>query len=384
MRRHALIVVGAGPAGAAAALHFLRRRPGASVLLLDKAAFPRDKVCGDAISPDGVAELERLGARSVVDGYAPIARMRVRSPGGVEASGTAPEPGYVVPRQVLDGRLVGLAVAAGAELRQVKVRTVEQDGRAVQVDGRFEASALVGADGASSVVRRRVGVPPNAQGHVGIALRGYAPLGGQEPELYLGWVAAGGPAYAWAFPIRRSPPMDEEVRNVGFGLLASTAATRHLLERGVRRNLDLVAPDAATLRAHHLPMSSGRPCPYRGRVLLAGDAAALVNPLTGEGIFYALLSGRLAAQAALDAPHDPGPRYAALLRHALGRHFRHTGLLARMAAWPWTIDSVVTAARDPAVLQTVGELAFGKGVVTPRVVAHVTAGWLRQRPRPRQ
>lgn len=391
MRRHALIVVGAGPAGAAAALHFLRRRPSASVLLLDKAAFPRDKVCGDAISPDGVAELERLGARSVVDGYAPIARMRVRSPSGVEASGTAPEPGYVVPRQVLDARLVDLAVAAGAELRQVKVRTVSQDGRAVQVDGRFEAMALVGADGANSVVRRRLGVPPNAQGHVGIALRGYAPLGGQEPELYLGWVAADGPAYAWAFPIRRSPPavgrsvpsspMDEQMRNVGFGLLASAAATRHLLERGVRRNLDPVAPDAATLRAHHLPMSSGRPCPYRGRVLLAGDAASLVNPLTGEGIFYALLSGRLAAQAALDAPHDPGPRYSALLHHALGRHFRHTGLLARMAAWPWTIDSVVTAARDPAVLQTVGELAFGKGVVTPRVVTHVTAGWLRQRQR---
>jgi hypothetical protein len=68
-----------------------------------------------------------------------------------------------------------------------------------------------------------------------------------------------------------------------------------------------------------------------------------------------------------------------LLRHALGRHFRHTGLLARMTAWPWTIDSVVAAARDPAVLQTVGQLAFGKGVVTPGVVARITAGWLRQR-----
>lgn len=285
----------------------------------------------------------------------------------------APEPGYVVPRQVLDGRLVDLAVAAGAELCQHNVRTVEQDGCAVQVDGRFEATALVGADGANSAVRRRLGIPPNAKGHVGIALRGYAPLGGQEPELYLSWVAAGGPAYAWAFPV------NADTRNVGFGLLASTAVTRHLLEEGVRRNLGPVAPDPATLRAHHLPLSSGRPCPYLGRVLFAGDAASLVNPLTGEGIFYALLSGRLAAQAVLDVPHDPGPRYAALLRHALGRHFRHTGLLARMAAWPWTIDSVVSAARDPAVLQTVGQLAFGKGVIAPRVVARITAGWLRQR-----
>jgi menaquinone-9 beta-reductase len=375
VNRYTLIVVGAGPAGTAAVLHFLRRRPDASVLLLDKATFPRDKVCGDAISPDGVAELEELSARSVVDGYVPIARMRVRSPSEVEASGTAPEPGYVVPRQVLDGRLVDLAVIAGAELRQVKVRRIEQDGCMVQVESRFEAPALIAADGANSVVRRRLGVPPNARGHVGIALRGYAPRGGQEAKLYLNWTTAEqkGPAYAWAFPV------NEEVRNVGFGLLASTGATRLLLEGEMRRNLDPVAPDPATLRAHHLPMSSGRPCPYLGRVLLAGDAASLVNPLTGEGIFYALLSGRLAAQAVLDAPHDPGLRYAVLLGHALGRHFRHTRLLARMAAWPWTIDSVVTAARDPAVLQTVGELAFGKGVVSPGVVAAITAAWLRQR-----
>lgn len=342
------------------------------MLLLDKAAFPRDKACGDAVSIEGVAELERLGARDVLYGSLPVARVRVRSVGGREVTGVVPEPGYVVPRHVLDARLVDRAVAAGAELRQVKVRAIEQDGHAVRVDRHVEAPALVAADGANSVVRRQLGVRPNPDGHLGIALRGYAPAHPGPSELFLGWTAARGPAYAWSFPV------DGAVRNVGFGFLASRASSRAVLEAELRRNLEPVAPDPASLKAHHLPLSSSRPCPYHGRVLLAGDAASLVNPLTGEGIFYALLSGRLAAQAVLDAPTDPGPRYAALLRRALGRHFRHTALLARAARWPAATDLLVTAARDPAVLDTVGEIAFGKGVVTPRMLTRVAAGWLRQ------
>ena len=326
-------------------MRFLRRRPGARVLLLDKAAFPRDKVCGDAVSADAVAELTHLGARSVVEGYPPIDRVHVRSPGGVEVRGTAPEPGYVVPRLVLDARLVALAVEAGAELRHTHVRDLEPY---------RGASTIVAADGANSTVRRLAGIPPNREGHVGIALRGYAPADGAA-ELSLRWVAAGGPAYGWSFPI------DGTTRNVGFGLLASRRATRAGLEAALRDTVGPVTADPASLAAHHLPVSPGRPRPYRDRVLLAGDAASLVNPVTGEGIFYALLSGRLAAQAALDAPAAPGPRYAALLDRALGRHFRHTALLSRVAALPRATDLLVTSARDPAVLDTVGELAFVKG-----------------------
>jgi geranylgeranyl reductase family protein len=369
-----LVVVGAGPAGAAAALAMLRRRPGARVLLLDKAAFPRDKTCGDAISADGVAELARLGAGSAVDGYAPMANVHVRSPGGVEVAGSAPEPGYVVPRLVFDARLVALAVAAGAELRRARVREVSQDAAGVVVDGRFRAPVAVAADGANSAVRRGLGVPPNRDGHIGIALRGYAPMAGPR-ELSLRWVDGGGPAYGWTFPV------DACTRNVGFGLLAHRIATKDQLEEGLRRTLGSVDVDPRSLKAHHLPMSSGRPVPYAGRVLLAGDAASLVNPLTGEGIFYALLSGRLAALAAAEVPGAPGPHYAALLRRALGRHLRHTAALARLTAYPSLTDLLVAIARDPRVLDTVGELAFGKGVITPRMATSLALAAWRQRGR---
>jgi geranylgeranyl reductase family protein len=375
VERFDLVVVGAGPAGVAAALHVKRRRPGARVLLLDKAAFPRAKVCGDAVSAEGVDELELLGARDAVRGYAPVTAMRVRSPGGREVTGAPPGAAYVVPREVLDHRLAGHALAAGVELRRQRVRALAPSGAGVLVDGSLEAAVVVGADGANSVVRRLAGVAAAPAGHTAIALRGYATAAHRGGELYLAWTA-GGLTYAWSFPAG-----GDQV-NAGFILpLAHLGGGKAALRAELRRHLPDVDVDPATLQAHHLPLSSARPVPYRGRVLLAGDAASLVNPLTGEGIYYALASGRLAAEAVLAAPERPGPCYARLLRAELGRHFRHTALLGRLAVWPRATDLLVAAASDPAVLHHVGAIAFGKGVVTPGLAARVATGWLRQRAR---
>src|SRR5215211_6720837 len=122
-------------AGAAAALEARRLRPGASVLLVDKAAFPRDKACGDGLGPHAVDELEALGAGGVLEGYPPIRGLRLRSPRGMEVAGDPARPNYVVPRAVLDARLVAAAQAAGAELHRSRVRRLEQRDGLVVVDG---------------------------------------------------------------------------------------------------------------------------------------------------------------------------------------------------------------------------------------------------------
>jgi flavin-dependent dehydrogenase len=122
--------------------------------------------------------------------------------------------------------------------------------------------------------------------------------------------------------------------------------------------------EAERLVSHHLPLSTWRPAPAHGRALLVGDALSLINPLTGEGIYYALLSGRLAGAAAVGAA-PAGPAYSAALRRALGRHLRHTTLLARLTARPGVVDAGVSACgRSPAAFDALVELGLGQGLIT--------------------
>jgi geranylgeranyl reductase family protein len=372
VERFDAVVVGAGPAGAATALRLKHRRPRLSVLLLDRSAFPRDKVCGDAVSAEAVAELDGLGVRAVLDGHPPVRRVRVRSVRGREVAGSPPGDAHVVPRRVLDRRLVEHAVAAGVQLRRHRVRAVRHVEAGVEVDGAFAAPVLVAADGANSRVRRLLGISRNPPGHTAVAVRGYAEAPHRAGELFLGW-DAGGLAYAWSFPTGPTTV------NAGFALSAERLTGGGGELRGaLRRCLPDVDCDPGTLGVHHLPLSSRRPSPFLGRVLLVGDAASLINPLTGEGIFYALLSGRVAADAVVDGCAAAGPRYAARLRRALGAHLRHTAALARASRRPGAIDLLVDAAADPRVLRTAGEVAFGKGIVTPAVAARVAGGLLRR------
>jgi geranylgeranyl reductase family protein len=359
-----LVVVGAGPAGSTAAIAALRADPAARVLMLDAAAFPRDKVCGDGVAPHALDVLAGLGVAvaGLVAGTAPVGALRLVSPRGVQARRSFARPAAVVPRALFDARLVRAALAAGAVLERRRVRTVVQDGTAVVVDGVLRARTVIGADGAESVVRRQCGAGRPGAGTVAVALRGYAPAAPWPPgEQRLVMTTAHWPAYAWVFPV------GDGTANVGYGeLLRATPPTRAQL---TRRLHDLLPGlPAVPLRGHRLPLSPGRPGVGHGRVLLAGDAASLINPLTGEGIYYAVLSGALAGTAATTP--DPAGTYRNALRRRLGRHLRHTDALARLTRRPPLVDLATRAAgTDQRTFDRLVEIGLGAGTLDLHLAA---------------
>jgi geranylgeranyl reductase family protein len=363
VERWDVVIVGAGPAGAACAATVRRARPDAGVLLLDRSEFPRDKVCGDGVAPEALDVLAGSGfdPAALTAGFPPVPRLRLRSPGGQVVDRRMRRPAAVVPRAVFDARLLDQALARGVEFRRHLVRRITVHSSHVDLDGELRADVLIGADGAESVVRRAIGVPPNRPGRTAVAIRGYSRVPQElDGVQVLTTTAQRWPAYAWSFPL------GDGRANVGYGELIAGGVTRGRLLDGLERLLPDLEP--AEPRAHRLPLSTGRPRQPDGRVLLVGDAASLINPLTGEGIFYAVLSGALAGAAT--ASSDPGAAYRHTLNERLGRHLRHSAAAAGLTRWPRLMDATVRAASaDQRVFDDVVDLGLADGRLTARTLA---------------
>ncbi|MBS2938396.1 NAD(P)/FAD-dependent oxidoreductase [Nocardioides sp. J2M5] len=380
-----LVVVGAGPAGAATALGALAEDPRLRVLLLDRADFPRDKSCGDGVAPHVLDALAEVGAADVVDGWQPLRRL-VLSRGPLAVDGEMEREVHVVPRRVLDARLVERAVAAGAVLRRHRATSLHVGRDDSLVSDELAGRVVVGADGAHSLVRTALlgrSRTPRA-----IAIRGYAPVpAGTEGRQVIRYGERRQPSYAWCFD------RGDGLANVGYGELLP-GDRRDATAGGPRRRLlldqlELLVPGAASTgsdwRGHHLPLSGWRWDQPDGNVLLAGDAAGLVNPMTGEGIYYAvatgIAAGRTAARAvAAGHPERAGAEHRAHVRRTLGPHLRHTWTASRLSRSPRVVDAGIRAAgRDRHAFDALVEIGLGDGLIDRRLATGLARSLVSRR-----
>jgi geranylgeranyl reductase family protein len=380
-------VIGAGPTGSVAACAAARR--GLSVALIDRNTFPRDKTCGDGIGPGAVRVLRELGLDSVLAGRPRIASVTVFGPTGGRSENPVPTirgkstDVFVVPRLEFDDHLFRAAIAAGAEdlsgTRYIGMSAESSDDGARIVELRdasgarrtLRARLVIGADGAYSAVRKDlVGHEQHKQKFLGIAMRAYADDGSAAgPSMLFEFSRELLPSYGWVFPAGNGtinigvglPFAQLRERGVDLRRLLADFAER-LRERGVEIG------ELGEERSHQLPGVMGMPRLAFGRAALIGDAASMINPVSGEGIAYGMTAAMRLVKALPDRLADAAALNAALSRferdfrsdHRL--HFlscRFTMALLRHAA-PATV--VVRAIQDdPRVLGGIFDMLFGDG-----------------------
>lgn len=291
------VVVGAGPAGSSSAATLARA--GLRVALLDKARFPRDKLCGGLISQRSrniLAQVFGSECEPPIEGTCKGAKIFFKDWLLNEVRGY--KPIYFTSRCTFDHYLLGLARSYGVDVIEgVGVSGLTSNRSAVLlVDGKcYEAPFVIGADGASSRIRKELhSVSIDKEGFaVGLEMevpKSFVKRDVVDPEIYFGVVRRG---YGWVFPKKHALTV-----GVG-GLAAANTEMRRVFECFARMAIGGVP--IQPLRGHPIPFGNYLPKPGENSVLLVGDAAGLVEPITGEGIAFAMLSGYQAAQAVIEA-----------------------------------------------------------------------------------
>lgn len=308
-----VIIVGAGPAGTAAAISL--RKHGLDATVIDKATFPRDKCCGDGLTTGALRLVEELGLRpeSVPD-WQPCNDVLIRSPRGRNISLSLPNGhgqfAAITPRLQLDDALVRRARDCGADVREGVSFTsvVSHDHDRVTIDtsaGQLTADFVIAADGMWSPVRKSMNVGiPSYLGEWHAFRQYFSGITGEARDKIIVWFEPDLlPGYAWSFPLPGNRV------NFGFGILRTQ-------ERGVQymKNVwhdlfsrshiaEALGPNAQAEGRHTawpIPARINHATRHVGRILFVGDAVCATDSLTGEGIGQALLTGMLAADAIAD------------------------------------------------------------------------------------
>jgi len=374
-RQADVIVVGAGPAGASAAYHLAEA--GVDVLLLDKQGFPRDKICGDGLTPRAVRQLVAMGIDIHAPGWQKNKGLRIVGAGHrIELPwpdlATFPPYGLVRTRMDLDEVLARHAEKAGARLMErtavtgpvvdertgrvvgVTARPVDDRGRRLGETETYTAPLVIACDGVSARMAIAMGLERRENRPMAVGIRAYYTTPRHDDEWMESWLELWDgepnrsnllPGYGWIFGV------GDGTANVGLGILNSSAAFQNVDYKDVLRRWLAQTPEEWGFRDENLvgrigsaalPMGFNRKPHYTRGVLLAGDSGGMVNPFNGEGIDYALESGHMAAEVVVQALARPDGAareqvlhgYAAALDAEYGGYFTLGRVFAKMIGNP--------------------------------------------------
>lgn len=380
-----VLIVGAGPGGSSASM--VLSRHGIDHVLADRATFPRDKVCGDALSGKVMRTLERLDsglARRLREDARQLPSWGVifTAPGGTSlrvpfsrSIGQGDAPGAIMPRVSFDELLFNAAVSRAARpLQNSRLDRFERTAQGWQVlagaETRIHARIVIAADGANSKFARHVaGLPMEPRHHCAGVRAYYSGVSGLDPQGFIELIFLRDllPGYLWIFP------MANGLANVGLGLRSDQvgkrrADLRSMLQDLVGHHPALRARMAAArmegaIQGLGLPLGSKRRPISGDGYLLVGDAAHLIDPFTGEGISHAMISGMHAADVAAAALHNGATSATALRAYdarvweRLGKELSISSRLQQLAAIPWLFDRVVNkAVKNPALADMISSM----------------------------
>ena len=389
-----VVIIGAGPSGSNAAISYKKLNPDLKIALVDKAIFPRDKSCGDAFGPGVISALKRFGNEHILEDEPEVVSTTLFGPKNIGIQNYIPEVKnkedsivYVIPRLDLDNRILNLA-------KEEEVETFEgyrfskffnnEESVSVEIENEakekyiLEAKLLVGADGANSRVRKSLNLKQNSDWNKAIAIRAYIDSPNyleifKERTLMFEINVSAIKGYAWAFPSKGN------LLNIGIGVPLSVFKKekmdiKNLLDEFVKtlESRGVIVENLRMEKSFMLPFASSRPKLGHNRVALIGDAGSMINPMSGEGIFYGMEAGFLLANETYQLINESASmlnvgitKYEKVFNKRFGKHFLSCSLARLVFQSPFMTKRLLNiASLDQHTIDFVVELLFDEANLT--------------------
>ena len=393
-----VVIIGAGPSGSNAAISYKKLNPDLKIALVDKAIFPRDKSCGDAFGPGVISALKRFGNEHILEGEPEVVSTTLFGPKNIGIQNYIPEVKnkedsivYVIPRLDLDNRILNLA-------KEEEVETFEgyrfsnffinEESVSVEIENQekekyiLDAKLLVGADGANSRVRKSLNLKQNSDWNKAIAIRAYIDSPNyleifKERTLMFEINVSAIKGYAWAFPSKGN------LLNIGIGVPLSVFKKekmdiKNLLDEFVKtlESRGVIVENLRMEKSFMLPFASSRPKLAHNRVALIGDAGSMINPMSGEGIFYGMEAGFLLANETHQLINESASmlntgirKYEKVFNKRFGKHFLSCSLARLVFQSPFMTKRLLNiASLDQHTIDFVVELLFDEANLTTKEI----------------